>query len=127
MRLTALGLAAAGVLCFAADQASAQQIVSHSTATHLAAGPAIVQSVHHGGVVPIQEVRHRHPGYRGYYRPHGPVIIHPRVLRPRALVVPVPAYPRVLRPRIYGAYPYYYGPSHGFSYSSPGFSIGFSF
>jgi hypothetical protein len=137
MRRVTLGLAALGMLCFAAHQACAQSVVSRSTGIRMAAGPAVpgISSIASG--VQFRQAayyRHGYPGYRGhhrYYGGYGPALVPPRVWRQPGVVIPLPGYGAVVRPPVYAApryySPYYYQPYRGFSYESPRFSFGFSF
>jgi hypothetical protein len=137
MRRIALGLAAMGVLGFAAHQAFAQSAVSRATAVQVAGhgGPGS-SSITSGAY--FLEAGYYHRGYPGYQRHHryyggyGPMFVPPRVWGRPAVVIPLPGYGTVVPPPVYAAPPYYspyyyYQPYRGFSYESPRFSFGFSF
>jgi hypothetical protein len=129
MKRVALGLAVIGAVCFAANQSSAQGVLSHATAIQVAAGHGIYNTAAIGSTHHIQQVGLYGPGYYGprIYRGYGPALAYPPVWRRPPVVIPVPAYPSVVPLPIYRGPAYYYGPQYGFSYRSPSFSFGFSF
>lgn len=119
MKRIALSLAAIGVLCLAADQALAQRVVSHRTATHVTAGHGIHRTSHIGTLHHYRQVGSYRHGYYGYPGGCGRVYGNPYV---RHQYYSVPSHHQY---RSYRSH--YYRPYRGFSYSGPGFSIGIGF